>query len=451
MDEKDQKTLTIGDILDQLVKPSVIQSPSVRISQPGPAPVSSLSSPSPVPRDREKSGDIRLPSLDKQIVESRSVGPASAVGTAFGQKDAQSGKKISVRTMRGDLARIKQGLLSAGFETEKVIISSPQAKKDTLPLPRPPVSLPEIKPLFTDKGRLPPSPGATERPAHIHEETRIADLGLPIPKKKVKKPEEEKIEYRVIARVVSSGMTTGIAATVIFSVAAYLLIYYFFIKEDGVTIATPIPTAITTPPVIQISELESIFQGISVSTFAVPNIVDRILPEFKVFIERESLAKKEFRRVSFHLENQTDPVFSDLMQKLSMNHPPDLAYWLQKNGVVLIYGQTENFDNQTEPGRRIVFIVEVKDTNKVSQIMKNWEPTIADDLKNIFSLDPAKQALADFLDNERQGIKIRYKNFPFPDKSIDYAIVSSLAGKNYLVLTNSRESMFSPVDKIRGL
>ena len=125
--------------------------------------------------------------------------------------------------------------------------------------------------------------------------------------------------------------------------------------------------------------------------------------------------------------------------------------------MALLYGQQEQFNSGGEvetgdsAGKRLIFVAEVDDVAKTLEIMKIWELIMQSNLEEIFELDIAKQASRDFLDNNRGNTKVRYKNFPFPDKSIDYAIVSSLTGKYYLVLTNSRESMFSPIDKIRGL
>jgi len=50
-----------------------------------------------------------------------------------------------------------------------------------------------------------------------------------------------------------------------------------------------------------------------------------------------------------------------------------------------------------------------------------------------------------FRDNSYQGVAIRFKNFPNPDRSIDYAVMSS-NGKTYLVLAGSREAMFAAID-----
>ena len=74
-----------------------------------------------------------------------------------------------------------------------------------------------------------------------------------------------------------------------------------------------------------------------------------------------------------------------------------------------------------------------------------------EDLKYMFNIEPGNSATPTFNSNEYKGVAIRYKNFSLPDRSIDYAIVYSSAGRQYLVITNSRESMYSPIEKITGL
>ena len=42
-------------------------------------------------------------------------------------------------------------------------------------------------------------------------------------------------------------------------------------------------------------------------------------------------------------------------------------------------------------------------------------------------------------------VSIRYRNFPFPDITVDYAAVNS-SGQNYLVISGSREAIYSAID-----
>ena len=77
------------------------------------------------------------------------------------------------------------------------------------------------------------------------------------------------------------------------------------------------------------------------------------------------------------------------------------------------------------------------------------------DLKELFNHDPSKATLTQFSDNIYRGSSIRYVNFPYPDKSIDYVILKPFFvgdnDVNYLIFTSSRESMFKIVDTLVGI
>ena len=80
----------------------------------------------------------------------------------------------------------------------------------------------------------------------------------------------------------------------------------------------------------------------------------------------------------------------------------------------------------------------------------DWR-NMTDELKKLFNLDPKKATSEVFLDNIYSGTDIRYRNFPFADSSIDYAIVSlPKFNANYFVLTNSRESIYSAIDLLNN-
>src|SRR3989338_7470655 len=118
MEEKDQKSLTVGDILDQLIKPSITQGPSSQTPQPRPA----TSSPS-VPSSKDSSGNFKLPQLGKEA--SQGLPPlAGYSGKESGQGSLPpkpSSIKLSIRTMASDLAKIK-GDLVGETEIQKTLI-----------------------------------------------------------------------------------------------------------------------------------------------------------------------------------------------------------------------------------------------------------------------------------------------------------------------------------------
>lgn len=490
MDEREQNPLTINNILEQLIKPSVVQGGVGPISQPKLAvppliPPKPAVVPPPIPSSKQPEGSISLPQLNRQGPQGPTLKSANEIISR------PFDRRLTIRTMRDDLARLKQGLtplgLEAGTKKTNVSISAKQepplgptkivtpfvealSKTITPSVSNRPITPSEKSlplktqtPFLGPKQVVPPvnlPPLPTDRPTHFHEEIKILDkdnlpafLGAPIPKKKApRRPEEEKIEYGVIAKIIGSGMTTGVVSTMVLAIVIYGLIYYFFLREELVIVPTPTPTPVKTSPITEANELEEIFRTTSITTFSIPADSNLLIPEFQSFLDKEILAQNEVKRIRF-LTTQPSEIltFVTLLDKLSIRYPVELDSWVKNNNIVLLYGQIENVNSSSNTDKRVVFIVEVRDVTKVTEIMKNWETTMTDDLKNFFGIDPSRGTSTSFLDNEYRAVKIRYKNFPLPDRTIDYAIVYSLAGRYYLILTNSRESIYFPIDKIKGI
>ena len=65
-------------------------------------------------------------------------------------------------------------------------------------------------------------------------------------------------------------------------------------------------------------------------------------------------------------------------------------------------------------------------------------------LSNIMAITPTKNT-GPFVATSYKGTPVRFKNFPYPDHSIDYTFVQ-YNGKTYLVVAGSREAMFVTID-----
>lgn len=488
MNEKDQKSLTIGDILDQLIKPSVLQGPEVLSQKPA---VQVLPTPQHI-----QSADISIssPSAPQKPTTFPSGGYASGInlprlgggpekteisGSQLGTVQPP-GLKLYIRTMAADLERLKKGQQPSGLEIKSTMATPPPK---TIPLPevsspppkpvqpRPVLPRPVAPPLPTRPLQPPPlpvipsappiqpaSPGKEQEHRHIERIISEKDLlppflGAPIPKRVIKS-KEERVEYRLIAKIIGSGMAVGITSTIVMAVVAYFLLSFFVFNREEATTPTPTPSSTGIIPA-PVNELETIFKDISTVSFKVTENEAVAVSGLKAFIDIQVMTKKEFKRINFI--NSTDNAlinrnFTGLLDIFSIRYPSELKKVIDEKYIALLYGQEELFgeSGQSVP-RKLVFVVEVKDIVKTTEIMTGWEPTMANDLRELFNIDPTKEASRTFLNNEHRGVKIRYKNFPLPDKSLDYAVLSSLTGKHYLILTNSRESMYSPTDKLQGL
>lgn len=465
MEEKTQKPLTINNILDELTKSSPIQnqrvsssrSTNVNILVPTPIPAPTpgiISTPRPA-----SSSEVKLPELGKKLDRS----PVSTPPSMF--KSEPSELTLSIRTMSADLAKLRHGQKPVELEVKKVL--SPAIQDNNK---QPISSQMSAKPSVSSRIISPPSLGTAQssqqsvlskdkEPGHDHPERIISKnkdelpsfLGALIPKRPVLQPGEEKVEYGLIAKVIGSGMTTGIVSTVIVALVIYGFFYFFVLRPQEIESQIPIPTqtprTIITP---EVNELEAIFKNISVVDFQLSEDKTETVSGLKFLIENQDLARKEIKRLNFTSKTVQSFKFIDALNNLLINYPLTLKDVIKDNNLIFLYGQGELVKDLAFTNR-LIFIVEVTNIRGALEIMKTWEGTISDDISGIFGLDLDKEASLDFLDNEHQGVKIRYKNFPFPDKSIDYAIVSSLSGRHYLVIANSRESMYYPADKIRGL
>jgi len=102
------------------------------------------------------------------------------------------------------------------------------------------------------------------------------------------------------------------------------------------------------------------------------------------------------------------------------------------------------FSYSQEEGNRLGLAMGLKGDANLTDKLRDWEKDIKDDLKSIFlAVELPESATQDFQDNVHQEKDIRFINFPNPDLSIDYAVVS-----DKLIITTSRDSMFAAIDAL---
>ena len=123
-------------------------------------------------------------------------------------------------------------------------------------------------------------------------------------------------------------------------------------------------------------------------------------------------------------------------------------------GILLSYGQTELFDAVGQPRTatgetRPILVLEIDDASLVNQRMQTWEGAgFAQAATGPFDVDVSKALVPTFTQGTRGGIPVRYQNFSYADRSIDWAIVLASNGKNYLVVSGSRQSLFFAIDHL---
>lgn len=123
----------------------------------------------------------------------------------------------------------------------------------------------------------------------------------------------------------------------------------------------------------------------------------------------------------------------------------------------LVFGQSEIFDQtgrlvdgenpQTKPAA--VLVLEATDATAVRQAMESWESgNFSPDAAYVLDYDTSAATVSTFSDATYRQIPVRYRNFPYADRSVDWAIVPASNGVNYLVITGSRQSMFFAIDQL---
>ncbi len=164
--------------------------------------------------------------------------------------------------------------------------------------------------------------------------------------------------------------------------------------------------------------------------------------------------------VSLVDENKNNYKFSGFLERFSISFPANLASSLDNDDFsVILTKQTEFFDQSgalvaspsaemlLTPG--VALAVRVVDAAEAINQLSLWEDTIIGDFRDFYGL-PYETDLGPFNSSTYRGIPVRYMNFVFPDKALDYGIITAKNNNDYLVIANSREQMFSIIDKLLG-
>ena len=210
--------------------------------------------------------------------------------------------------------------------------------------------------------------------------------------------------------------------------------------------SAPIPSSTT---ISRTSELATIF-GAPTDVYPLENTASaRAL--FLSQVSTIPVLARQLISVGTSIGGNTLPSPHDILVALAGEDPSGTASSIGDDWALLVYGQTEQFDStgmliaNTPTSRRLIFIAEAKDSIALKDAFRSWEnSSLTTALSAPFSFNPTLVTRG-FNEGTSLQQTIRYANFPNPDKSIDYAIVSAKNGKLYLVITGSRESMLAVI------
>ncbi|MEK7537011.1 MAG: hypothetical protein AAB584_01000 [Patescibacteria group bacterium] len=342
--------------------------------------------------------------------------PASSL-----QPPAPQSAKSFVRTMAEDLEAAKKGI-------------KPESKPFEI---KPPPSIPKTTPLPPPL-KIPSSPQIKLGPA---EKTKSLELPKiePLPSSP---PSARKF-----------ALSPKFLILILVIIAAVFAGAWFFLTREPkqVVVITPTPAPTSSPTPKTFSELIPSTSQITISS--TKNFLTVLTSE----INSLTLTAGSLTFLNLIDENGAPYSLNQIFEKLGIIPPAGLLENLDSDEwMIAAYGQKESFNSKSlltfneAPKPKIVLAAKIFDLIPLRSTLNNWESAMTDDLKNLFGLDSKKATSETFLDNIYGGIDIRYRNFPFADKSIDYAIVSLTEfNADYFVLAGSRESIYSAIDLLQ--
>jgi len=311
----------------------------------------------------------------------------------------------------------------------------PERKASATPPPPPPEppSPPPKPPEQPSKPPKPPSrplkkPASSQPPLSIpSRKEQAAQISLPPQKKKgLFAP---KILIRVIA---------------IFMVAGGIFGFWFlFIQENGPP-QTPPPTSTEEPPptieppsstnlVKKDSDLDYKLENIEQGTSLVEEVRDILANQLP---EEGSLRK--LVNLSFSINDGRSLGLDEMLDILGITVPPLLMEEFEDQFMLIHFLQPE--------GKRLVFVVKVKDASVAETQAGLWETTIVDDTEEFFNLLGKEGVVGPFKSATWRGTSFRYFDL-LPEKlGIVYAVHP---GQKLFILTSSGDSMIEVINRIQ--
>ena len=338
--------------------------------------------------------------------------------------------KSLIRTMDQDISALKKGQAPAGVGVQRVQTDSPSQETPQAQSPRMPG-----QPMELEIGKIQKAkPLSGSVPASIPKIPPRFDMGSA-----EKAGALEGIKVPPPNQGSSGRFVVWVTAAVLFLAIAGGAIWFFFLRGEPPVVveSTPTPAPSATPVPI----IETVFdRNISVSVNSDQNFFSYLasMSASDLFNGNSGLYK---------VFNQTDgkrASFADFSSGGGILAPASLLNVIEEDGFYALMMRKTN--GQISRG----WLVKLKNPNLARSALIEWEKTMPNDLKNIFGIDPTKTASTVFLENavSYPGTPIKYQNFPTPDLTIDYSIITLSNGENYLAFTNSKEHIFSVIERL---
>ena len=418
----------IEDVLKEL--------PKVSVSNPIPPKPNPQNPPSP-----PKPSTPSLPPMPQPtgILGARNIPekPLTPIPTQPSQKPTSSPPSPDkfqslVRTMESDLEAAKKGL-------------KPESKPFEIK--------PPPKPLISQPPFIPPAGPAkpTLKPLKLGPAEKAKPMEIAKPPVTPRPPTPFAVDFEPKRNLINK-------KTLLFALAAMVVFagIWFFMTRQEEEIILFTPTASPTPEPEPLAVLDLF---ISQNRISIPSTQD-FKTGFENQIKTIAVSAGNFTALEIIDENGSQYSLSRIMDGLSIKPPAGLTESLDgEDWTLVVYGQTEIFGQSGFPvidppliqEKRIGFVAKADNPTGLRSALNAWEITMTDDLKSLFGVDPKKTTSGTFLENFYAGETVRYRNFPYADKTIDYSIVSLPDfNADYFVLTSSRESAYSAIDLLQN-
>lgn len=395
---------------------------SVSPQAPGISPIVQPKSPPPAPREVPVAPMPQIPrppapppapTPPKSVISVPTVPPAPPLRPKAPSSSAGEGYTAELRTMSADIGNIKVGQAPTGIKQ-----TSGSA---------PAVVQPAVSPVTST---LPPPTSPAKTPIIVVPSTGSSGGGF-----------FRKMFYGIVITLVIVGI-------------GYAL--FSFIGGNGTPQETATPSPSTSgspaPTLAGTRSLSSYFAP------AGPSITlqwdDTARTDLGNTIITSNPASRQALRIGITVP-WPDTSALGLLDAMISGAPGALAQSFGTDWVVLSYGQQEQFDANgvlianSAVSPRLVLISEVTNATAVKQLMTTWESaSLASDADLFLGYDFSKAIVFGFSDGVYRDFPVRYWNFPYADRSIDYAVVTASNNKSYLILSGSRESAFFAIDQL---
>lgn len=333
-----------------------------------------------------------------------------------------------LRTMKADISQISTGQAPIGTQP-KPTVPPPPAPIQPAPAPI------QVAPETPRPSVLPITPIAPVAPRS----------SVPTPAPRIVIPSETTTSISGTKKSVY----IGLLAVIVLALGAYFFLSSGTSNQEVINTATPSPSESSAP----LGKALSVYFNQAATQTADLKTAQTAQDDFlNIFNSTQPSSQQALRIPIMGLFTAS---LGDFLTGIGMTVPADLKLALSSDWTVLSYGQSEQFDAQgqkvadaaTKP--RLVMISALQDATAANQAMQNWETNgLASVTLDIVGFDKTKASAPTFSSGSYQQISMRYQNYPYADQSIDYAVMLASNGRNYLVISTSRESMFYVIDQL---